>query len=155
MRSVFALMLVCAVSGCNNNPSEPEPSGLREAPTSITLVGQPFELTVYLYRDFMPSSPPDGRPLVAVVRLPDHLTAVSVERIWVIFGNEIWGGDTEQVPGTQDWVARDGPKWGPGVGVDVVARLREGDGEAVLVRAADRLIQRTDWLRRLLDRKRR
>jgi hypothetical protein len=144
MRVALAFMLICAVSGCNSIPSDPELSELRDAPTSITLVGEPFALTVYLYRDFMPSSPPDGRPLAAVVRLPHNLTTVSVDRIWVIFGDEVWSAGAERVPGTQDWVARDGPKWGPGVRVDVVARLQEGDGEGVLVRAANRVIQRTD-----------
>jgi hypothetical protein len=62
----------------------------------------------------------------------------------VIFGDQVWTADVEQAQGTQDWVARDGPKWGPGVRVDVVARLRESIGKEVLVRASDRLIQRTD-----------
>jgi hypothetical protein len=144
MRTALALILVFAISGCRAVPSEPELSALRDAPTSITLAGEPFALSVDLWRDFMPSSPPDGRPLAAVVRLPDHLATVRVERIWVIFGIEVWGDDADQVPGTQDWVARDGPKWGPGVHVDVVARLREADGRQVLVRAANRTIQRTD-----------
>ena len=144
MRLALAFMLVWAVSGCRTGPSEPELTGLRTAPTSIVLAGQPFELSVFLYRDFMPASPPDGRPLAAVVRLPDQLAAVRVERIWVLFGDQVWSARADQVPGTQDWVARGGPKWGPGVRVDVVARLREAGGEDVLVRAADRIIQRTD-----------
>ena len=144
MRPTLAFMLVCAVSGCQTGPSEPELTGLRRAPTSIMLAGRPFELSVFLYRDFMPASPPEGRPLAAVVRLSDQLAAVRVERIWVLFGDQVWSADAEQVPGTQDWVARGGPKWGPGVHVDVVARLREAAGEEVLVRAANRIIQRTD-----------
>jgi hypothetical protein len=144
MRPAVAFMLVCAVSGCQTGPSEPELTELREAPTSVILAGQPFALPVSLYRDFAPSSPADGRPLAAVVRLPDHLAAVRVERVWVLLGEQVWSADVEQVAGTQDWVARDGPKWGPGVAVDVVARLREPGGEGVLVRAAGRIIQRTD-----------
>lgn len=138
------VFIVCALVGCQSGPSEPDPTGLRATPTSILLAGQPFELSVFLNRDFMPASPPDGRPLAAVVRLPNELVAVRVEHIWVLFGDEVWSAQPEQVPGTQDWVARDGPKWGPGVRADVVAQLRESGREAVLVRAADRLIQRTD-----------
>lgn len=137
-------MIVGAVSGCRTGPSEPELTGLRGAPTSVVLAGRPFELPVSLYRDFMPVSPPDGRPLAAVVRLPDQLATVRVERIWVLHGTQVWSAGVEQVAGTQDWVARDGPKWGPGIRVDVVARLRNADGEEVLVRAANRLIERTD-----------
>src|SRR5688572_13753869 len=111
MRPALAFMLVCAVSGCRSGPSEPELTGLRATPTSVILAGRPFELPVSLYRDFMPASPPDGRPLAAVVRLPNELAAVRVERIWVLLGDKVWSADVEQVPGTQDWVARGGPKW--------------------------------------------
>jgi hypothetical protein len=144
MRPAIAFMFLCAVSGCRTGPSEPEHPELRGAPTSVILAGQPFELPVSLYRDFAPSSPPDGRELAAVVRLPDHLAAVSVERVWVLLGEQVWSAGVDHVPGSQDWVARGGPKWGPGVAVDVVARLREAGGEGVLVRAAGRIIQRTD-----------
>ena len=144
MRPARAFMLVCAVSACQASPSEPDYTALRAVPTSVILAGQSFELPVSLWRDFAPSSPPDGRPLAAVVRLPDRLAAVRVERVWVLLGGQVWSAGAEQVPGTQDWVARDGPKWGPGVRVDVVARLREAGGEGVLVRAAGRMIQRTD-----------
>jgi hypothetical protein len=144
MRPAFAFMLVCAVSACHAGPSEPEHTDLRQAPTSVILAGQPFQLPVSLYRDFAPSSPADGQPLAAVVRLPDRLTTVSVERVWVLLGEQVWTSGVERVPGAQDWVARGGPKWGPGVAVDVVARLREAGGEGVLARAAGRIIQRTD-----------
>jgi hypothetical protein len=144
MRPALAFMLVCAVSACQGSPSEPERTALRSVPTSVILAGQPFELPVSLYRDFAPSSPPDGQPLAAVVRLPDRLAAVRVERVWVLFGEQVWSAGVEHVAGTQDWVARDGPKWGPGVPVDVVARLREAGGEGVLVRAAGRIIERTN-----------
>src|SRR5687767_6858823 len=112
MRPALAFMLVYAVVGCRTGPSEPELTGLRRTPTSVILAGQPFELPVSLYRDFAPASPADGRPLAAVVRLPDQLATVRVERIWVLFGDQLWSAVAEQVPGTQDWVARDGPKWG-------------------------------------------
>lgn len=144
MRFVPAFLIVCAVYGCQTAPTDPEIDGLRATPTSAIISGQPFELQVDLWRDFMPVAPPDGQPLAVVVRLPDQMTGVSVERIWVIFGDRLWSADAEQVPGTQDWVARGGPKWGPEVRVDVVAQLREAGGRAILVRAADRLIQRTD-----------
>jgi hypothetical protein len=144
MRPALAFLLVCVVSGCQRGPSEPELAGLRGTPTSAILGGQLFELQVHLYRDFMPVSPPNGQPLAVVVRLPDRLATVRVERIWVIFGDQVWSADVEQVPGTQDWVARGGPKWGPGVRVDVVARLRDATGNEVVIRAPDRLIERTD-----------
>lgn len=144
MRLVLSLLLVCVIAGCQTAPSEPDPGDLRRVPTTAVVGGQPFTLPVDLWRDFMPFGPPNGKPLAVVVRLPQHLATVAVERIWVIFGDEQWSAVAEQVPGTQDWVARNGPKWGPDVRVDVVALLREDNGRGVLVRAADRLIQRTD-----------
>jgi hypothetical protein len=144
MRLVFAFLLLFTAYGCQAAPTDPPLHGLRTTPTSAIIGGQPFELQVDLWRDFMPVAPPDGQPLAVVVRLPAHLTTVSVEHVWVILGDQLWSADTENVPGTQDWVARGGPKWGPGVRVDVVAQLREADGRASLVRAVDRLIQRTD-----------
>lgn len=144
MRTGLVLLLLCATWGCQTGPSEEELTELRAAPTSIPLEGHPYELSVHLYRDFQPISPVDGKPLSAVVRLPEHLADVRVRHLWVLFGAEVWIADANRVPGTQDWVARGGPKWGPGVTVDVVARLRKGSGEQVLVRAADRPIERTD-----------
>src|SRR5438552_2287407 len=41
-------------------------------------------------------------------------------------------------------VARDGPKWGPGIAVDVVVRLRDGAGHEVLLQARAQWINRTD-----------
>lgn len=144
MRLALSLLLLCLAAGCQTAPSEPDPGDLRRIPTTAIVGGQPFALSVDLWRDFMPVAPPNGQPLAVVVRLPQHLATVAVERIWVIFGDEQWSAIAEQVPGTQDWVARNGPKWGPDVRVDVVARLREDNGRNVLVRAAERLIQRTD-----------
>ena len=146
MRQALSFFLVCVLAGCQTGPAEPDLTGLRATPTSAIVAGQPFELDVDLWRDFMPVVPgsADGRPLAVVVRLPDRLTTVRVERIWVIFGDDVWSAEAERAQGTQDWVARNGPKWGPGVRVDVVARLREATGNEVLVRAPDRMIQRTD-----------
>ena len=141
MRPALSFLLVCVVAGCQA-VSEPDPTGLRGTPTSAIVAGRRFELSAFLWRDFMPVAPPDGQPLAVVVRLPDQLTTVRVEHIWVLFGDDVWSAEAEQVPGTQDWVVRGGPKWGPGVRVDVVARLRDGTNE-VLVRAADRLIEST------------
>lgn len=144
MRLVRSFLLLCVAFACQTAPTDPVLNELRATPTSAIISGQPFELQVDLWRDFMPVAPPDGQPLAVVVRLPDQLATVSVEHIWVILGDQLWSADAEQVPGTQDWVARGGPKWGPGAVVDVVAQLREAGGREILVRAADRLIQRTD-----------
>ena len=41
-------------------------------------------------------------------------------------------------------IARDGPKWGPGIQVDVVVRLLDKEELFYLLKAENQLIQRTD-----------
>lgn len=142
---VGALFLLTSL-GCGGGPIGPDPavSDLRSAPTTVMISGIRVELQVSLNRDFMPISPPDGQPLVASVRLPEAAAVLVVERVWVLFGQDMWSAIPERVPGTRDWTARDGPKWGPGVTVDVVARLRHPNGSGGFVRSADQLI-RASW----------
>jgi hypothetical protein len=117
--------------------------------------GRAFRLEVYLWRDYMPISPPDGRPLSVVLRvisadgrpLPSDLGA---DRFWVLKGDEVWSaavgepraGDPSR-PDRREYVARGGPKWLPGERVDVVVRLTDGAGTSYLLRAAGQPIERT------------
>ena len=43
-----------------------------------------------------------------------------------------------------EFVVRDGPKWGPGVFVDVVARLIDKEGRHYLLKAPKQAVKRTD-----------
>jgi hypothetical protein len=102
----------------------------------------------------MPISPPDGKPLVAVlqVRTEDGSEVpanVRAEMVWVLNGADAWStvpreerSRNETAP-VYELVARDGPKWGPGITVDVVVRLRDGGGFESLLRVANRPIQGT------------
>ncbi len=42
-------------------------------------------------------------------------------------------------------IARDGPKWGPGIQADVVVRLLDKEERFYHLKAENQLIQRTDW----------
>jgi hypothetical protein len=69
--------------------------------------------------------------------------------MWVINGNEVWRATPREEQPREDptrvaIVARDGPRWGPGIAVDVVVRLRGANGATALVRAAAQPINRTD-----------
>jgi hypothetical protein len=147
--------LTLAACGREEITGHPSPAELRDAPASVVVAGQRLVLEADLWRDFMPSSPPDGRPLAAVLRvkvagggLPS--ADVRADHVWVVNGAAVWETTpVEEHPrgSMGPWlevVARDGPKWGPGVRVDVVVRLRDKSGQAYLLRAADRLIGRTD-----------
>lgn len=157
MRPFLLFACIAAASGCD---TATEPSiatarpDLSSAPSTGVIAGQNVTIEPYLWRDFMPSSPPDGKPLTVVVRIRAVGTAlslsVSADSIWVISQNQAWGSRAAQEQARSatgdllEVVARDGPKWGPGASVDVVVRLRDNTGRFIYVRAADQLINRTD-----------
>ncbi len=134
--------------------SLPEGDAIVLAPGLVEVASREYTLETYLWRDFMPISPPDGKPLIAIARVtavdpepfPEDLDA---DKLYIIYGDEVWVTDFSDesrpvLPDHQlDKVARDGPKWGPGVTVDVVVRLL-GGGETWLLRASDQMIERTD-----------
>lgn len=128
---------------------------LLSAPEESEVQGRTYVLETYMWRDFMPISPPDGKPLIAIIRvctkdstqLPAEL---EIDRLWVIKGKDVWetrfsGQGTRPNPFTLERVAREGPKWGPNVKVDVVAGLvHEAEDMIYLLKASDQLIFRTD-----------
>lgn len=129
---------------------------LRAAPEQeVKFGGIVFAVDAELWRDFMPVSPPDGGPLVAYVEatavgesaFPGEVTAVY---LWVIKDAEVWGvkmGYDPTIPrpaGTRVYVAREGPKWGPGIAVEVVVGFRTTSGGVHLVRLSSVPIQRSD-----------
>jgi hypothetical protein len=154
----FVACMVVVLSGCGGEgPTAPGPVltvDLTTAPTRIALAGKILTLATSLWRDFQPISPPDGKPLVALlqVRTEDGSAVpatVRADTVWVIFGTETWSGvpqeehsRVETTP-VYEIVARDGPRWGPGVAVDVVVRLRDASGRGFLLRATNQLIRGT------------
>src|SRR5204862_1647212 len=148
------LASACA-SDCSVGPPSLVPSELHNAPQQTTLAGVTLQLETYLWRDYQPIAPPDGEPLIAVLRVKsvDGATipaALQADSAWVINGNLVWATSVreERPRGTDptffEVVARDGPKWGPGIAVDVVVRLRDGAGHQVLLQARAQWINRTD-----------
>ena len=123
------------------------------APRLVTIDGSPYRVEASLNRDFMPLAPPDGSPLTLGIRvftvdssvIPATLTADSA---WVYKGSAVWR--TAVVEGHPrntayfDVGAGGGPKWGPGIEVDVVVRLRDAAGHGFLLQAPRQLITRSD-----------
>jgi len=146
-----------AASGCGSpsSPGMPREEDPRTASTSVALAGKTLVLSASLWRDFQPISPPDGKALAGVLRVsaadgsgvPSSVTADSA---WLFMGSQVWqttpveSGSRDGASPGYELAVRDGPKWGPGVAVDVVVRLRDGSGPSVLLRAASQLIRRTD-----------
>ncbi len=148
----FVCMLTTQADGPAKKPSFQE---LTAAPTSIDCAGQKLKVEAFLWRDFMPIAPRDGKPLAAVVTLlsADLMPlpkGLAIDTVWVVHGKDVWessvkevrrdGGDATRL----EVVVRNGPKWGPGVEVDVIAAVRDTQKPGQLVRAAKQRIQRTD-----------
>jgi hypothetical protein len=151
--AVIAVAVACGGS----SPTSPKvlpPGDPAAAPTRVIIGGKSVTLATELWRDFMPVSPPDGKPLAGVLRIrtedgsnvpPD----VAAETVWVMRGSETWAtflaAPAAGAPGPAYEVSFfDGPKWGPNEAVDVVVRLRDGTGRVVLLRAPTQTIRRTD-----------
>lgn len=154
LTALTATLMLNACGGSSPIAPSPPPSDLAAAPTRVILAGKSLALDALLWRDFMPISPPDGRPLNAVlqVRTEDGSqvpATVVANMVWVLNGADAWStvpreerSRNETAP-IYELVARDGPKWGPGITVDVVVRLHDQGGRDSLLRVANRPIQGT------------
>ena len=152
--TVNIVLLCCsallAVAGCGTacRCCRSESSSIVSAPERVDIAGHEFMLSANAWRDFQPVAPPDGQPLAVVVKVTaaDQTSVpadLAIDHVWVLNGKEQWSAKSE--PGTTrlETSVRGGPKWGPGIKVDVVARLKQGK-KTFLVRAAGVEIKRTD-----------
>uniref|UniRef100_UPI004048E0EA hypothetical protein n=1 Tax=Roseivirga sp. TaxID=1964215 RepID=UPI004048E0EA len=99
----------------------------------VTIEGTTLELHAYLWRDFMPISPPDGKNLISINWLVDVdsiaiPTNILLSEQYVINGDSLWSTSyTNEIRETQPYlverVSRDGPKWGPNIEVTVIAKV--------------------------------
>lgn len=124
---------------------------LRNAPLEARLDGRTYTLDADLWRDFMPPTPTNGRPLAVVLRViaedGEEVPAdLEILQAWVLHEDQAWSGilDVEDVEPGDDFLEatmQNGPKWGPDVLVDVVARIRV-DSVSALLRVADQNVER-------------
>ena len=147
---------VLLLAGCDEPTTtiSTQPRAFANVPATVQVDGHELTLEVSLWRDFQPISPPDGRPLVAIlwVKTTDGRpfpAGVTADQVSVVFGDQVWTAPARKEqpsnqPSVLEVVARDGPRWGPNVTVDVVVRLRGPGGSDHLLRAPDQLIGRTD-----------
>lgn len=159
MGKYIFVALSAALLGCLDS-GEPVPptisiQELLAAPDTVVVEGRTLTLSTSIWRDFMPISPPDGKPLIAAAyidavdttRLPSSITS---DAIWIAYDGQVWNSHftnetpPQQRPNRLEKIARNGPKWGPGVYVDVVVRVFDGRGIAVLLGASHQCIGRTD-----------
>jgi hypothetical protein len=102
----------------------------------------------------MPISPPDGKPLAAVlsVRSTDGAPlppGLQFAQCRIFLDGSVWiskpvANSDDVDPAVVRALSRDGPKWEPGANVDVVVTLATGTGTTVRLGASEQPILRTD-----------
>ena len=127
---------------------------LESAPLSVLVQGQRLSLWAGLSRDFMPLAPVNGHPLAAVLRIASAdsavlVTTLRVDTTWVLSGGEAWAlhHASREVPSDTARVYEvsmfGGPKWPPGIRVDVVVRIQDKAGRIYFLRATGVKVMRT------------
>ena len=129
------------------------PVDLSSASKTVRIDDRMYTLEVYLWRDFMPGVEPNGTHLLVVLNIiaegdiafPANIDA---EKMWVINGEEIWNATLENVISfTASNILRKradgGPKWGPGIKVDVIVELFSSSGDKYYLLAKDQYINIT------------
>ena len=113
--SLFLLLLLpaaCVDSGTSCPPPDLDrkPPSLGSTPETLVVGTQAFFLDCYLWRDFQPVSPPDGKPMIASIRLTeaDSLPIevnVRMTHLWVMYGAQRWSTSftNEERPPTPDY----------------------------------------------------
>jgi hypothetical protein len=147
--AMLCLALV-VVAGCGTacRCNRSETASIASAPERVKIDGREYTLSVNAWRDFQPVAPPDGQPLIVVVKVsPSDMmplpSDIAIDRVWVLNGKEQWSAAPEPGATGLETAIRGGPKWGPGIKVDVVVRLKQGK-QTWLVRQAGVEIKRTD-----------
>ena len=125
---------------------------LKSSPERIVVAGAELKLSVYFWRDFMPVAEENGSPLIGSIRYIGQsgnslLNSVSISKVYVINGNQIWICDPYETRiidnDVFEVIVRNGPKWGPGINVDVVCEFTNQGKSFRLICRAQR-INRTD-----------
>jgi hypothetical protein len=156
----FVAILFCILIFSCNSPFNPTNiDELLSFPEQIEINGRIYTLESFLWRDFMPGPDayPDGRPLIALIwvtavdllQFPSNLDA---NRLWIINGQEVWETEFSYEERPQDpnrkhqkeKIARDGPKWGPDIYVDVVVKIIDSNNRVYFLKASNQYIGRTD-----------
>jgi hypothetical protein len=165
-RWLVGLLTALLLAGCGSELTRPrlspfelvtpaELARVRAATDSVTAEGAVLRLSAYLWRDFMPVAPPGGGPLRVLLRIPTANSspfppALRADAAWILNGRDVWATRVretrERLPGypALDVSAEGGPRWGPGIEVDVVVRLRDAAGAAWYLGVKGQTIQRTE-----------
>ena len=110
-------------------------SQIKEKAVETLVIGSnSFKLDAYLWRDFMPISPENGKSMISInwlvstdfVKIPNNISMV---KQYVFYEDEIWEAEYEnevrptQPPHKLERISRNGPKWGTKIYVDVISQI--------------------------------
>ena len=160
LATASALLLLawgCFRSGAPTDPGVPlipVPADVRTAPETVAIGGATIQLSTSLWRDFMPVSPPDGKPLAAILRVTDLKggalpKGLEAEGAWVIVGSMAWFFVPEPATDASsatllEFRGAEGPRWAPGTKADVVLELKDDSGAHWRIQAPRQEIVRTN-----------
>ena len=152
--SIALLVVGCSDSQNPSQTSQPDFDSLTKAPTNLQIDSLNFSLEVYLWRDYMPIAPEDGKPMSAVINLRciDSMLIpqnIDIDKLWVLDSVNIW--ETEVVDNfTVDSLyeiskrAGNGPKWETGRYLDAVIRIVENDSVYHYLKSEHILLEKTE-----------
>lgn len=152
-RTLFLIpLLLCSLlTGCSLFHHNISLAILQSSPEIITLGHRQYVLETSLTRNFQPVNPPEGRPLVAFIYVTatDSLefpSTLNTDHIWIVYGSEVWETDFSEDPEPPHSInqlakaARNGPKWGPEIYVDVIVSIIDDRGQRHLLKASHQWI---------------
>jgi hypothetical protein len=152
------VLVALPLASCDRAPTEPAsgpaPPGIEDAPATIVADGVTLTIEANTWRDFTPASPSDGSDLRVLIRLRTASGAplpggVAADSVWVVRGGLAWAGEPTPTqapwgPDVLELMMRGGPRWGPDVAVDVVARVTGVPGGPRRIAARQALVERAD-----------
>ena len=156
IRSLTGLAILLAFYACKKDKVEGTVTTdtalahiLRSSPDTISYNSNILFLTGTLWRDFMPEQT-NGSGLYSADSLIDKTgtdipSNLKVRKQYVINGDEVWTSDFDRLtadsPGLLEMRSDNGPKWGPGIYVDVVCEFQIGDTIYRIIAKHEKIIE--------------
>ena len=109
----------------------------KNAVDTLIIGSNSFVLEAYIWRDFQPMCPENGRPMISInrlistnsVKIPDNISMI---KQYVIYKNKVWEANYDNETQTTDLtgyeierMSSDGPLWGPEIYVDVISLIHD------------------------------
>ncbi|MCF8302862.1 MAG: hypothetical protein K9I94_06260 [Bacteroidales bacterium] len=170
LQYIIVILVVGGIISCSDEPTlnldEELLTGVKHAPglisdlreeskDKVVIGNHSYVLKAYLWRDFMPVNPPDGKPLISINTLVNQDSAaipseIEMKQQYVIYNDSLWVTDyTNEVSNDPEYelerISRSGPKWGPNVKVDVISKINNVDTrKTYLLIVEDQNIERVE-----------